>query len=86
MPNPHSPGKGVRTLLAQALRRDNDVFADGVVPAVHVYGDDLTVMGLFDQVPDVSLVYLVTEAGRLDLPPEICTKTIVRLGTQGRAK
>ena len=43
----------------QATRSDYDVSADGVVSAINVNGDNLTVMGRFDQTPEVSFVNLV---------------------------
>ena len=65
MPDPHQPDLGVRASVAQALRCGNGIGAEGVVPAVHVNGNDLSnVVGLHLPL-DVSLVFLLAQAGDL---------------------
>ena len=54
---------GRRSRRASASARA--VSGDGIVPAVHVYSDDLPVVVGLDPPPDVSLVYLVAQAGGL---------------------
>ena len=66
VPDPEQPDiNGVRALRPQAVPRGNHVVANGPAPTVHVYGDDLSAIIGFDLLPDVPLIYLVAEAGRL---------------------
>ena len=65
MPHPHQPGIGIRASGTQTLRCGKDATGDGVVPAVHVDGDELAMMVCLNKVADVPIVYLVAEATRL---------------------
>ena len=46
------------------LRCGKDATGDGVVPAVHVDGDELAMMVRLNKMADVPIVYLVAEATR----------------------
>ena len=65
MPHPHQPGIGVRASGTQTPRCGKDAAGDGVVPAVHVDGDELAMMVRLNKMADVPIVYLVAEATRL---------------------
>ena len=65
MPHPHQLGIGVRASGTQTLRCGKDATGDGVVPAVHVDGDELAMMVRLNKIADVPIVYLVAEATRL---------------------
>ena len=65
MPHPHQPGIGIRASGTQTLRCGKDATGDGVVPAVHVDGDELAMMVCLNKMADVPIVYLVAEATRL---------------------
>ena len=66
VPDPQAPDvNGGRVSLPEAVRRGDHVLADGPLAAVHIDGDDLAVVGGLDLSPDVPLVDLVAEAGRL---------------------
>ena len=66
VPDPEQPDiNSVRALRTQTVRRGNHVVANGPAVAVHVDGDDLSVVVCFDLVPDVALVDLVAQAGNL---------------------
>ena len=51
--------------LPQAIRRGNHVVPNGPASGFHVDGDDFSVVAGFDLAPDVPLVDLVAQAGRL---------------------
>ena len=65
VPHPHYPNIKGRTPFSQGVRCGEGGVGDGIVPAVHVNSDDFPMMVGFDPLPDVSLVYLVAQPGRL---------------------
>ena len=62
---PHQPDTGVRALCPETLRRNTGGVGDGVITAVHIYGDDLPVVIGFDLRSDVPFVYILAQSGDL---------------------
>ena len=62
MPDPEQPDiNSARSLRTETVRRGNHGVADGPTAAVHIDGDDRSVVVGLDLGTNVALVYLVTE-------------------------
>ena len=66
MPDPEQPDvNSARSLRTETVRRGNHGVTDGPTAAVHINGDDRSVMVGFDVLPNVAFVDLIPEAGGL---------------------
>lgn len=66
MLNPEQPDiNRIRTLRTEAIPRGDHGVAGRPDPALHIDGDDSSIMLALDLRPDVALVHLITEASDL---------------------